>query len=111
MTIGDISITQHWLVTPAGTHPIRGTTWAVADMSHVQERMSPVGIILAILFIWLCLLGLLFLLMKERTYSGYIQVTVQGDGFHYSTLVAAHAGSMINVQQQVNYARSLAAMA
>jgi hypothetical protein len=57
-TIGDIGITQHWIYTPAGAYPLRGTTWTVADMTHVNERMSPVGIILAILFIWLCFLSL-----------------------------------------------------
>lgn len=110
-TIGDIAVTQHWIYTPAGAYSIRDTTWTVADMSHIQERMSPVGIILAILFAWVCFLGLFFLLMKERSITGYIQVTVQGNGFHHSTLIPAITQSMIGVQQAVNYARSLAAVA
>jgi hypothetical protein len=110
-TIGDISISQHWVSTPAGVYPIRDTVWTVADMSHWQERMSPVGIILTIVFIWFCFLGLLFLLMKERTVSGYIQVSVQGSGFHHSTLIPAAQQTMAGVQQMVNYARALAAAA
>lgn len=47
------------------------------DMSHLQERMSPVGIILCLLFIWVCFIGLLFLLMKEQTVSGHDQVTAR----------------------------------
>jgi len=111
-TIGDIAISRHWVATPTGTHPIRGSVWTVTDMSHYSESISPVGIVLAILFVWFCLLGLLFLLMKERRFGGYIQVTVQGSGFYHSTLIPAVAPmSVMSVNQQVNYARSLAAAA
>lgn len=111
LTVGDISVTQHWLYTPVGAHPLRGSTWTISDMTHVNERISPVGIILCLLFIWVCFLGLFFLLMKERTVVGYSQVTVQGNGFHYSTLIPGAGTNMAGVQQQVNYARSLAAVA
>lgn len=75
--IGDIAISPHWVNTSSGQFPIRGTTWTVMDMSHLQERMSPVGIILCLLFIWVCFIGLLFLLMKEQTVSGHDQVTAR----------------------------------
>jgi hypothetical protein len=54
---------------------------------------------------------LLFLLIKERTVEGNYQVTVQGNGFHYSTLIPASQATMMGIHQQVNYARSLAATA
>lgn len=108
-TIGDIRISQHWVSTPSGTFPIRGSVWTVADMSHYQERICPVGIVLAILFIWLCFLSLLFLLMKERSLVGYTQVTVQGNGFSHSALLPP--GTLPIVTQQVNYARAVAAAA
>jgi hypothetical protein len=111
-TIGDIAISQHWVLTPTGTHPIRGSVWTVTDMSRYQESVSTVGVVLAILFVWFCFLGLLFLLMKERRLVGYTQVTVQGSGFYYSTLIPAGGPqSMMSVNQQVNYARALAAAA
>lgn len=111
MTIGDIAVSQHWVSTPSGTHPIRGSVWTITDTTHYQERMSPVGIVLAILFIWVCFLSLFFLLMKERTTSGYILVTVQGDGFYHSTMLPGGGAQPMIVTQQVNYARSLAAAA
>ena len=37
-----------------------------------------------------CLLGLLFLLLKERRTSGSVQVSVQGPGFAYSSLIPAY---------------------
>lgn len=110
-TIGDIVVSQHWVTTPAGVYPIRGTVWTVADMSHTTEQMSTVGIVLAVVFIWLCFLSLLFLLLKERRVAGYIQVTVQGDGFHHSTLIPATYQPIFGVQQMVNYARTVAAAA
>jgi len=79
-------------------------------MSHQQEGVSPAGVLLCILFIWFCLLGLLFLLMKDRKTVGYIQVTVSGAGFHYATMVpATHSQTAYGVNQMVNYARTLAA--
>jgi hypothetical protein len=111
-TIGDIAFSPHWVLTPTGTYPIRGSVWTVTDMSHYQESVSTVGVVLAILFVWFCLLGLLFLLMKDRRLVGYIQVTVQGSGFYHSTLIPAGGPqSLMWVTQQVNYARALAASA
>jgi hypothetical protein len=111
-TIGDISISQHWVLTPAGPQPMRGSVWTVTDMSHYEESISTVGIVLAILFVWFCLLGLLFLLMKDRRMVGYTQVTVQGNGFYHSTMIpVVGPQSAMFVRQQVNYARSLAAAA
>jgi hypothetical protein len=111
-TIGDISISQHWVYTPTGPHPIRGSVWTVTDMSHWEEKISTAGIVLTIIFVWFCLLGLLFLLMKDRRMVGYIQVTVQGSGFHHSTMIPAMGPqSAMGVHQMVNYARGLAAAA
>jgi hypothetical protein len=111
-TIGDITVTQHWIYTPSGAHSIKGSVWTVADMTHWQERISPGGVVLCLVFVWFCLLGLLFLLMKDRTVSGYVQVTVQGNGFHHSTMIpAVGPQTIMSVHQMVNYARSLAALA
>jgi hypothetical protein len=111
-TIGDISISQHWVYTPTGPHPIRGSVWTMTDMSHWEEKISTAGIVLTIIFVWFCLLGLLFLLMKDRRMVGYIQVTVQGSGFHHSTMIPATGPhSAMGVYQMVNYARGLAAAA
>ena len=81
-------------------------------MSQRTERIAPAGIVLAILFIWACFLSLLFLLMKERSVSGYIQVTVQGNGGLHSTMIPATSEQTIwEVTQSVNRARSMAATA
>ncbi|CAM3679151.1 hypothetical protein GCM10009799_39780 [Nocardiopsis rhodophaea] len=110
-TIGDITVTRTEVITPSGRFPVKGSIWNVTDMTHQHESIPPVAIVLAILFFVFCLLGLLFLLMKERKITGSIQVTVQGNGVVHSTLIPARDPStMMQVMQHVNYARSLAAM-
>ncbi|NED85509.1 hypothetical protein G3I76_36160, partial [Streptomyces sp. SID11233] len=100
---GDIIVTQTEITTPAGTMPLKGSVWNASDMSRTEEKISQTGIILAIIFgILLCGLGLLFLLMKERKTSGFIQVTVTSAGRHHSTMLPALGPwSFHQVMQQV----------
>lgn len=111
VAIGDIYVSPSQVTTPTGTYPIRNTKWAVTDMSHSESYVSPAGIVLAILFIWFCFLGLLFLAMREHRMVGYVQVTVQGNGFAHSTLIPSNSYALTWVTQHVNYARALAAAA
>ena len=65
---------------------------------------------LAVLFFLVCLLGLLFLLVKEKRTTGYVQVTVQGQGtFHATQIPASNRLQVGDVHQRVNYVRSLVA--
>ncbi len=109
-TIGDIAYTATSIHLPTGPRPVRGSVWTVSDMSHTEEKISTVGIVLAIIFVWFCLIGLLFLLLKDKRTVGFIQVTVQGDGFHHATMLPARGpDSLMHVQHMVNHARSVAA--
>ena len=59
-----------------------------------------------------CLLGLLFLLIKEERTTGWLQVTVQGPAFVHTTHVPViHPGTIVDVYARVDYARSLTATA
>lgn len=108
-TLGDIAVSQHWVHVPSGRHPIRGTVWTVQDMTHTEEKVSTVGIVLAVLFFWFCLLGLLFLLMKDTRLVGWVQVSVQGDGFHHAAMIPASPNAVPQAHQFVNYCRGLSA--
>jgi hypothetical protein len=124
MTIGDISITQNQVIIPTGRYPLRGTTWTMQDSSQPQSKISTAGIILAIvsvvalcgcgLLLWPLLLvapfGLLFLLMKEHSQSGFISVTVTGQGLFHAVQFPPGPQSAAYVTNQVNQARSLAAV-
>ncbi|GAC66225.1 hypothetical protein GS4_01_00260 [Gordonia soli NBRC 108243] len=113
VVIGDITCTQTHVITPSGTFPIVGSQWAVTDMSVTTERMSQVGLVLALVgFFLVCFLSLLFLLMKDRQTTGYVQVTVWGGGItHVANIPAFSPVTMPDISNRVAYARSLAGLA
>ncbi|MET9603740.1 hypothetical protein ABZZ17_01600 [Streptomyces sp. NPDC006512] len=106
--LGDITISGDQIITPSGTMPLRGAMWNATDFSRTEEKIPTHAIVLAIVFALLCLVGLLFLLMKEKVTTGFIQVTVTSGGRHHSTMIpATDAYAMQWVMGQLNYARSL----
>jgi hypothetical protein len=112
LTIGDIGVSQHWVVTPNGTAPLAGSTWIARDMSRTESKIPSWAIILAIVFALLCLVGLLFLLVKEHTTTGYVEVSVQqGQLYHVTQIPVSSAQQLAQVRQQVYQAQSMAAAA
>jgi hypothetical protein len=108
-TIGDIAVSEYWISTPTGQFPLRGTEWMVTDMSTSEKRLSTGTVVLAIVSSLVCLLGLLFLLMKDVRQVGFVQVTVQGNGFRYSTMIpVTNSHTVLDVNDEVDYARELA---
>ncbi|MDH6217381.1 hypothetical protein [Streptomyces pseudovenezuelae] len=111
VSIGDITVMGDQIVTPAGALPLRGAVWNATDMSHTEEKLPTVAVVLAIIFFVFCLLGLFFLLMKEKRTTGFIQVTVTSAGRHHSTMIPALGPHTFPaVMGQINYARSLSNM-
>jgi hypothetical protein len=110
LAVGDIVVLQDSIVTPNGTLPLKGAVWNVTDMSRTEEKIPTTGVVLAAVFAVFCLLGLLFLLMKERRTTGYIQVGVSSGGRHHTTLIPATGPDTLYwVMDRVNHARSLSA--
>ncbi|MEU9982801.1 hypothetical protein [Streptomyces sp. NPDC050856] len=110
VSIGDITVLSDSIVTPSGTMPLKGAVWNATDMSRTEEKIPTHAIVLAVVFAVFCLLGLLFLLMKEKTTTGFIQVTVTSGGRHHSTMIPATGPQTFPmVMGQLNYARSLSA--
>jgi hypothetical protein len=110
--IGDIGVSHRSVFTPAGVFPLKGTSWVVMDMTRTEKKIPTWAIVLAVVFAFLCLLGLLFLLAKEEITTGYVQVTVTGSGLHHATMILARDPSALQqVSHQVNWARSAAAAA
>ncbi|HKE77402.1 MAG TPA: hypothetical protein VKB57_27530 [Acidimicrobiales bacterium] len=108
--IGEIEVSRDWVYVPRGRFPLRGTAWAVSDQIHEVTQIPPYAIVLAVIFVFACLLGLLFLLIKERTVQGVVQVTVEGDGFRHATQVPVSSYAAARaVHARVNHARRLAA--
>ncbi|TCO43462.1 hypothetical protein EV646_11238 [Kribbella antiqua] len=108
VTVGDISVEQHRIVTPAGVMPTQGTNWSAMDMSRTEEKIPGWAIVMAIIFALACLLGLLFLLCKERKTTGFVQVTVQnGNRTHNTHVGVTSPRDVADTLARVNFARTL----
>ncbi|MFF3393676.1 hypothetical protein ACFYW1_22460 [Streptomyces sp. NPDC002669] len=108
LTFGDIAVMNDQIVTPAGPMPLKGAVWTATDLSRTEEKIPTVGIVLAIVFALFCLIGLLFLLMKEKRTTGFIQVTVTSGGRHHSTMIpAVSQDTFPMVMAQLNTARAM----
>ncbi|MCH9815655.1 MAG: hypothetical protein K0U64_04265 [Actinomycetia bacterium] len=109
LQIGDIGVTEHWVVTPNGTAPLRGTRWLATDNTRVQERIPTTAIVLAIVFAFFCLLGLLFLLMKEQYVTGYVEVRVTGEDLdHWTQVPVFDVEQVVATRALVSQAQALA---
>ena len=76
----------------------------------MTESIPAWAIVCAIIFFIFCLLGLLFLLIKERKTQGFVQVSVQGHGvFHATQVPVSSPAQVMDIEQRVNYCRSLVA--
>ncbi|GAA3725112.1 hypothetical protein [Salinactinospora qingdaonensis] len=111
--LGDITVTEHEINTPSGRFPLRGSVWSINDMSYIEQRMATWGLVLGLILMPMtCALSLLFLLAKETTVSGSIQVSVRsGERFHTTHIPVRSQGTIHQVHQQFNHVRSLASMA
>lgn len=110
VTVGDIGCTGTQVLTPSGQHPLAGTTWIVTNQTAVDQRIPSYAIVLAVLLMVFCLLGLLFLAVKEEKIQGFVQVSVQGAGFYYATQVEiTDRAQVFDTERRVNYIRSLVA--
>ncbi|MFJ1898301.1 MULTISPECIES: hypothetical protein [unclassified Streptomyces] len=108
LSFGDITVVNDSVVTPSGTMPLKGAVWTATDMSRTEEKIPTVGIVLAIVFALFCLIGLLFLLMKEKRTTGFIQITVTSAGRHHATMIPAVGPETFQmVMAQINTARSM----
>lgn len=112
LTIGDIGVTATTIVTPNGNAPLHGSQWIALDQSRTETRIPTVAIVLAVIFALACLLGLLFLLMKEEVTTGYVAVTVRsGTLTHTTQIPVTHPAYVEQVRHQVAQAQAMAAAA
>jgi hypothetical protein len=111
LSIGDISLTRTHVLVPQGRYPLFGTTWTVQDSTQVSEGIPPVAIVLTIIFVWFCLLGLLFLLMKRKHYTGFVTIAVTGAGLYHVVQFPAGPQTGAWAADMVGRARALAASA
>ncbi len=111
-TIGDLGITEHWIITPAGAVPIAGSRWHGTPVVTTTRTTPGWAIAGAIVFFVACFLGLLFLLVKTTRTSGYYDVQVEAVGLQHSIrLPVWDLGQVTQCDALVAHARQLAWMA
>jgi hypothetical protein len=112
LSIGDIHVSPSWVVTPSGTARLAGAQWFVVDHSRTERKVPTWAIVLAVVFALACLLGLLFLLVKEDTTTGHVQVSVRAGELTHTTYVpVSHPQQVTAVWTQVQHAQALGAQA
>jgi hypothetical protein len=112
VSIGDIGVSESWVITPSGTRPVGQVHWMFSDLSRTTEKIPTWAIVCLVIFVWFCLLGLLFLLAKETRTEGHIQVTVQGPGLVHTVQLPVFSPEQVyDYNARVNFARSLSAAA
>lgn len=110
VSVGDIACTRDSILLPSGRRPLAGSQWTVNNNTVTTESIPVWAIIAAIVFVWFCLIGLLFLLVKSRRTTGYVQVAVHGPGFHHATYMQVTDVSQVaEVDRRVTYIRDLVA--
>jgi hypothetical protein len=112
VTIGDIACTQTEVITPTGRCAIGSATWTFTDMSRTTKEIPTWAIVCMAIFLFSCLLGLLFLLAREERTEGFVQVVVQGPGFlHHVQLPVSSVAQIYDLNARVGYARGLSSAA
>jgi len=81
-------------------------------MTSTQSKIPAWAIIMAIIGALLCLVGLLFLLVKEEVTTGYVEVSVRaGSVYHKTQIPVSNQQQISQIRQQVGNAQILASQA
>ncbi len=109
-SIGEISVSQHWVVTPDGNAPIAGSKWMLRDNTNEEIKVPTWAIVLCVLTaLETCGLGLLFLLVKERKMTGTLEVSVRAGDLEYFTQIRPRMPKDVHdVTAKVSTARQMA---
>lgn len=112
LTIGDIGVTERWITTPNGYAPLKGSQWIITDRTITEQKIPTWAWVACIIGLLACLLGLLFLLVKEEVTTGYVQVSVRsGNLYHVTEIRVTKQQNVAWLRQLVSQAQSMAAAA
>lgn len=100
LTIGDIGVSRSWVVTPQGNVPIDQAQISAIDQTITIQKTPGWAVAMAVIFIWVFLLSLLFLLVKENQTKGTVMVTVTGPGVHHVVFVPAYTAQQAMIAKR-----------
>lgn len=110
--IADISVSSTTIYTPTGEMPLRRSQWIVTEQWQAHTKIPTWAVVMCV-FTFFCIpfLNFLFLLAKQTYHTGFATISVTSNGRHYVTRVSvANQNQLVQLQNQVNYVRSLAAL-
>ena len=109
LTVGQIVVNEHWLTTPAGSWELKEANVSLFDQTRMESRIPSWAIVTAIITALFFLVGLLFLLARENTITGFITVTITSEqGQAYTEHVPVNSPMMrADIFSRVNYIQSL----
>lgn len=109
VTIGDIQVTGEQVITPRGAIPLRQAQFTFQDLSIHTSKIPGWAIALAVIGFFFALLGLLFLLVKEESTTGFVQVSVVGPGFTHTTQLPVSSPQQVSdIAARVQHANNIA---
>lgn len=111
--LGDIGVGRVWVATPSGSAPMNGSTFYLQEAVYTEEKMPQWALIAAIVgFVFICVFSLFFLMVKEKTVTGYVDVTViNGEFRHLSRIPITTPFQLDQIRRQVADAQQMAAVA
>jgi hypothetical protein len=111
--VGDVGVGRVYLNSPSGSAPMHGSSWYMQEQVYSEEKIPQWAIICAIVgFFFVCILSLFFLLVKEKTVSGYVDITVvNGEFRHQSRVMVSNPMQLDQLRQLLASAQQYAAAA
>jgi hypothetical protein len=88
VTIGGVGANADVIMTPGGSWPLAEVNVTTQDQTTTTTHTPTWAIVMTVVTVWFFLLGLLFLLARERRVQGNVAVTVwAGNGQSYTEFV------------------------
>ncbi len=112
LTIGDIGVSRSWVVTPQGAAPLRDSQWTIRNWNVTHDAIPTWAVVMAVIGTVFCLIGLLFLLVKEPRTTVRLEVAVRsGSLYHAVQFPSGSAQKVAATRGLVAQAQAMAAQA
>lgn len=109
VSIGSVGVSQDRIVTPSGTWPTAQVNITAQDQTTATSSIPVWAIVMTVITVWFFLLGLLFLLAKERRTQGNVSVSIwAANGQSHTEFVQVYSEEQrADVFNRVAYAQNV----
>lgn len=109
VSIGSVAVTGDRIVTPSGTWPTARVNITAQDQTTTTTHIPVWAIVMTVITVWFFLLGLLFLLARERRTQGNVSVSIwAANGQSHTEFVQVFSEEQrVDVFNRVSYAQNV----